>query len=172
MTRKIGAPDYSKTAGNRSGTGVQSILQHMHRDKRQRAAPQASMSCAEARSARTVLVVDDVEANRYALSRTLKAAGYNVSEASLGAEALKMASSASAVLLDVQLPDELGFAVCEKLRSDGRTKELPVILMSAVFVEESYRNRGTGLGADTYLVSPIDPGNLVEALDVLMGIRD
>jgi CheY-like chemotaxis protein len=68
------------------------------------------------RSNFTVLVVDDAEAGRYALSRSLRAEGFRTVEAARGAEALALAGSASAVVLDVHLPDIQSVEVCDRWR--------------------------------------------------------
>jgi len=61
------------------------------------------------RSRHSVLVVDDNASTRYASSRSLRAAGFNIVEAAAGAEALELAEFVSAVVLDVHLPDLIGF---------------------------------------------------------------
>ena len=123
------------------------------------------------RSQHSVLVVDDTRSSRYAMARMLKAAGFNVVEASGGAEALELASFVSAVVLDVHLPDLLGFEVCRLLRSRRETAHLPVIHVSAVYVQEADRKKSAGSGADRYMVAPADPQELTAALDELIARR-
>jgi len=63
-----------------------------------------------------ILHVDDNEAGRYALSRVLRNAGFNVLEAASGAEALaQMANRPDLVILDVNLPDMSGLEVCRRI---------------------------------------------------------
>ncbi len=73
----------------------------------------------------TLLNVDDDDANRYAVTRTLQKAGYIVEEAITGADALRMAQNRPAlILLDVKLPDMSGFEVCRLVMDD--TEHVPV----------------------------------------------
>ena len=67
-----------------------------------------------------ILNVDDDEAGRYAKSRILKRAGYEVVEAGTGADALRLVneSTPQLVLLDVKLPDINGMDVCRKIKED------------------------------------------------------
>lgn len=123
------------------------------------------------RSQHSVLVVDDTPSSRYAMARMLKAAGFNVVEASGGAEALELVNFVSAVVLDVHLPDLLGFEVCRLLRSRRETAHLPVIHVSAVYVQEADREKSAGSGADRYMVAPADPQELTAALDELIARR-
>src|SRR5690349_9654963 len=96
------------------------------------------------RAAHTVLIVDDNPATRYSTSRTLRAAGFQVTEAASGAEALVLApQGVSAVVLDVHLPDIDGFEVCRQLRTMPPTSLLPVVHLSAEFVRSE--DRVTGL---------------------------
>ena len=124
------------------------------------------------RTQHSILVVDDKASSRYATSRVLKAAGYNVVEAAAGAEALELVDFVSAVVLDVHLPDLLGFEVCRLLRSRPSTATLPVIHVSAVYVKDEDRAVGLQSGADAYLVSPVDPAALVGQIDELIVARE
>ena len=123
------------------------------------------------RSQHSVLVVDDNASSRYATARALKAAGYNTVEAVAGAEALELADFVSAVVLDVHLPDLLGFEVCRLMRDRPATATLPIVHVSAVYVTEEDRSTGLHAGADAYLVSPVDPETLLATLDQLIGQR-
>src|SRR5688572_2081503 len=92
---------------------------------------------------RTVLVVDDTDANRYAVSRWLRGAGYDVIEAATGAEALEQARThPDLMVLDVRLPDTSGFEVLRTLRADPMLAEIPVIHLSASFTTSEWRTHG------------------------------
>lgn len=121
------------------------------------------------RSQHSVLVVDDNEATRYATARSLKAAGFNIVEASAGAEALELGEFVSAVVLDVHLPDLMGYEVCRLLRKKATTAALPIVYVSAMYVSEEDQQIGMATGGDAYLVSPVDPDALLATLDQLIG---
>lgn len=123
------------------------------------------------RSLHSVLVVDDNTSNRYATARALRAAGFNTVEAAAGAEALELVEFVSAVVLDVHLPDLLGFEVCRLLRSRAPTASLPVVHVSAVFVSREEQVAGMESGADAYMVAPVDTDALVATLDQLIEQR-
>jgi CheY-like chemotaxis protein len=108
-----------------------------------------------------LLLVDDDEAKRYVLSVRLRRAGYSVVEAGTGREALDMVRAAELVLLDVNLPDISGFEVCQQIKGDPQTAAIPVIQVSATAVEVADRARGLTMGADAYLVDPVEPEELL-----------
>jgi PAS domain S-box-containing protein len=124
-------------------------------------------------SPETLLVIDDTEANRYAVARVLKAAGYTVLEAATGREGLKLAFEhhPDAVLLDIKLPDIMGWDVCRAIKADPQMTLTPVLHVSASFTAESDRARGLEGGADGYLVHPVDPGVLVATVRSLLRLR-
>jgi len=111
------------------------------------------MTGAEAR----VLLVDDDEAKRYLMSTWLRRAGHTVIEAGTGREALEQARSADLVLLDVNLPDMIGYDVCRQIKADPATAAIPVIQISATAVQVADRARGLTQGADAYLGDPNEP---------------
>jgi CheY-like chemotaxis protein len=123
------------------------------------------------RSSVTVLVVDDVDASRYAVTRALQQLGFRTMEASGGAGALELAGYVSAIVLDVHLPDLLGFEVCRLLRNNPDTASLPVIHISAIYVQGEDLETGADAGADAYFVAPVDPGELATTLDRLIAAR-
>ncbi|MFP2909293.1 PAS domain S-box protein [Pyxidicoccus sp. 3LFB2] len=119
-----------------------------------------------------ILVVDDHEASRYLLCITLKRAGYVTVEAPSGEEALRRARELpDAVLLDVMLPDMLGFEVCQRLKGDALTAAIPVIQLSSSFTSTTDRVEGLQGGADSYLVAPVDPSELLATLRTLLRAR-
>ena len=124
------------------------------------------------RSQHTVLVVDDNPATRYSTARIVRAAGFQTQEAATGTDAVVMASQGiSAVVLDVHLPDIDGFEVCRQLRSDVATALLPVIHLSAAFVENADKVAGLNAGADAYLVHPVEPAVLIATMQALIRAR-
>jgi DNA-binding response OmpR family regulator len=123
------------------------------------------------RAQHSVLVVDDNEAALYAIARQLRAGGFNVVEASGGAKALELVDFVSALVLDVHLPDLLGFEVCRLVRERPATSNLPVICVSAMYKSEQDQVHGIQTGADAYMPAPIDPDALLAALDHLIAAR-
>lgn len=119
-----------------------------------------------------VLVVDDNEGQRYALTRTLEKAGFSVKTAATGMEALERAAEEpDVVVLDVGLPDMNGFEVCRRLKSDPRTAHIPVIFLSATFQDGAARQRGESAGAMAYLFQPADPSTLLTVIQAALAHR-
>ena len=121
-----------------------------------------------------ILVVDDNGPLRYALGRTLRQHGFDVIEAATGDEALKLSSSdhPDLVLLDVNLPDIHGFDVARRLKAGTTTRDIPILQLSASFVQQEHRMEGLAAGADAYLVEPVEPGELVANIRALLRMRD
>jgi CheY-like chemotaxis protein len=113
---------------------------------------------ADSQKAALIMVVDDTEANRYTLTRYLERAGYSVVSATTGEEALRLVSEdTDLILLDIKLPDMLGFEVCTRLKADPRFRRIPLIHTSAFFTKGEDYLRGIEGGADAFLITPIDP---------------
>ncbi len=113
-------------------------------------------------SAEHILVVDD-EADIVALvAYHLARAGYRVTTASSGTEALSLARSdrPSLIVLDLMLPGISGYEVLERLRADDNTRQVAVLMLTARRDEQD-RIRGLTLGADDYLTKPFSPHELV-----------
>ena len=119
-----------------------------------------------------ILIVDDDEAARYVKSRVLQRHGYTVSEASLGRDALALAAAKEPhlTLLDVKLPDLSGIEVCREIKS--RFPNIIVLQTSAAFTGVADRTRALDGGADSYLVEPIEPDELVATVNALLRMRD
>ena len=121
-----------------------------------------------------ILIVDDNAQLRYALARTLRQHAFEVIEVATGDEALRVATAErpDLVLLDVNLPDIHGFDVARGLKSGARTKNIPILQISASFVRMEHRMAGLEAGADAYLVEPVEPGELVANIRALLRMRD
>ncbi len=109
-----------------------------------------------------VLVVDDEPDITALVAYHLARAGYRVSTASSGGEALKAAREErpDLVILDLMLPGVSGYDVLSELRKLEDTKDIGVILLTARR-DEPDRIRGLSLGADDYLTKPFSPAELV-----------
>jgi response regulator RpfG family c-di-GMP phosphodiesterase len=105
----------------------------------------------------TILLVDDNEGALAALTALLMPLGHRLCVAKSGPEALELAKSEAPamVLLDVLMPGMNGFEVCEALRADPETRDLPVVMITALQDRES-RLEGLKAGADDFLSKPID----------------
>ena len=119
-----------------------------------------------------ILHVDDDEANRYAVSRQLRRAGFNVIEAGTGREAMaKVGQNPDLIILDVRLPDISGFEVCRQLKAAPATERIPVLHLSASLVKSEDKARGLDIGADGYLIRPVEPVELVATVNALLRFR-
>ena len=121
-----------------------------------------------------ILLVDDNAVGRYALSRLLRREGFDVIEAATGQEALRLAAAApppDLMILDVKLPDMSGLTVCHTLKQQPATAHLPVLHLSAVYVQDSDKVQGLESGADAYLTGPVDPPVLLATLRALLRVR-
>ncbi|EAU68124.1 PAS [Stigmatella aurantiaca DW4/3-1] len=121
----------------------------------------------------TILNVNDDSASRYVASRILEMGGYRVIEASTGQEALKLAAQhrPDLVILDVQLPDILGYEVASRLRASPDTASISVLHTSATFVTPDKRVQGLDAGADGYLTQPFEPAELIATVRSLLRLR-
>jgi len=121
-----------------------------------------------------VLNVDDYEAGRYATTRVLRQAGFDVHEAATGTDALRAVESEhpDLVLLDVNLPDVDGFEVCRRIKTHPDTASIPVLYLSAAYRAAEHRVQGLDLGADGYLTQPVDPRELVATVNALLRSRE
>ncbi|MBK9051391.1 MAG: response regulator [Chloroflexi bacterium] len=104
----------------------------------------------------SVLVVDDEEMTRNLLRLMLSRSRYTVLEAGGGYEALEMvqAHKPDLVILDLMMPDLDGFSVCERIRKDPETANIPIFILSARADHETIA-RGLELGATKYLTKPV-----------------
>ncbi len=118
----------------------------------------------------TILVVDDREENRYVTWRILSRAGYKILEAATGKEALQLAAEKlpDLIVLDVHLPDMDGFEVCRVIKTTTATSTIPVLHLSASFVNAENRVYGLDCGADGYLTQPVQADEIVATVRALL----
>lgn len=122
--------------------------------------------------ATTVLIVDDDEAKRHAISKILRRGGYTIREVATGLEALRAATDRpDLIVLDVKLPDLSGFEVCRRIKSDPATAAIPVLHISTTFVDIEDRVQGLEGGADGYLTDVLEPVELLATVKALLRAR-
>ena len=107
-----------------------------------------------------ILAVDDDDSIRELLTLQLIRHGYEVLTAADGAEAMAKAPQADFILLDLMLPKLDGFEVCRRLKSAEKTKDIPIIMLTAK-AEEIDTVLGLELGADDYLAKPFSMRELL-----------
>jgi DNA-binding response OmpR family regulator len=112
-----------------------------------------------------VLVVEDDTQINELLGAYVQIAGYEYRAALDGAGALAAVRERlpSLIILDLMLPDTDGFEVCKRLKSDERTKSVPVVMLTALDREEQ-RKKGIECGAVKYMTKPFDPDQLIETI--------
>lgn len=113
---------------------------------------------AQARKA-SLLLVDDRPENLLALEASLEPLELNLVKANSGEEALRMLlkQEFAAILLDVQMPGLDGFDTATQIRQRDKTKDIPIIFLTAISREPHHALRGYSTGAVDYLAKPFDP---------------
>jgi PAS domain S-box-containing protein len=115
-----------------------------------------------------VLIVDDNENNLYAL-RTLIQTHMDVAvlEATSGQMALDVALATpdlDLIVLDIQMPEMDGFQTASMLKIRNKTKDIPIIFLTAAFKTDEFQRKGYAVGAVDYLLKPIDDNQLINKI--------
>jgi signal transduction histidine kinase len=120
----------------------------------------------------TILNVDDNEVNRYIRTQILQEAGFRVTEAATGQDAIArfLADKPLLVLLDMNLPDMNGDDVCRRIKAYTSNRAL-VVHISATYVNSSDQARGLESGADGYLCEPVEPELLLATVRSFLRLR-
>ncbi len=110
-----------------------------------------------------ILIVDDKPENLYSLKQILEANSFPTDTAQSGEEALKkvLKNTYALILLDVQMPGMDGFEVAESITSLNKTKDIPIIFLSAVNTHKRFVTKGFESGAVDYITKPVDPDILI-----------
>ncbi|MBA4537968.1 response regulator transcription factor [Bacillus aquiflavi] len=113
-----------------------------------------------------VLIVDDEEDMRHLLQMYLENSGFHCFHSANGEQALQVLNhkNIDLVILDIMMPGEDGFQVCDKIRQKS---PVPVIFLSAKG-EEWDKVKGLQLGADDYIVKPFSPGELIARINAVL----
>lgn len=115
-----------------------------------------------------LLAVDDNEHNLFTLrSLVQEHMDVEILEARGGAEALEIAQShpdIDLVILDVQMPEVDGFETAQMLKSRKKTRDIPIIFLTAAFKTEEFQRKGYDVGAVDYLLKPIDDNQFLNKI--------
>ena len=120
----------------------------------------------------TILVVDDTPDNLTLMSGLLKDR-YRVKVANNGARALKIAESDTPpdlILLDIMMPEMDGYEVCRHLKAGIKTRDIPVIFLTAK-TDVLDETRGFELGASDYITKPISPPVVLARVETHLAIK-
>jgi signal transduction histidine kinase len=106
------------------------------------------------------------------IARQLRVAGFDIEEAATGEEGLaKLRPQHQVAILDIKLPDMYGWDLCKRIKENPLTTGIKVLELSATLASAEDRARGLELGADCYLVHPVEMVELIAALRALIRLR-
>ena len=156
------------------GSGAPALILNaaelLHTAARAAAAPRRTRPQTPSEQSRAILVADDSITSRMLLKNILESAGYRVTTATDGMEALTAlkARDYDALVSDVEMPRLDGFGLTAKVRADPRLAELPVVLVTGLGSRE-HQEHGVAVGANAYIVKgSFDQSNLLEVLRLLV----
>ncbi len=114
-----------------------------------------------------VLIVDDSAVNLYVLETVLKGSGHEVASAGDGTEALShlWGNPCDLVISDILMPRMDGFQLCRECKRDSALWKIPFVFYTATYTEPKDREFALSLGADRFIVKPIEPKELLKIID-------
>jgi CheY-like chemotaxis protein len=120
-------------------------------------------------SSATILVVDDDEMNREIMEAFLSLDHYRVVTANTGTRALEACAEEipNLILLDVNMPDMTGYEICQALRAEPATQNIPIIIVTGYSSKED-REAAFRAGANDFISRPFDAGQLLEHIRTLI----
>jgi len=120
-----------------------------------------------------ILCVDDDPANLALLEAMLEPKGYQVVTVDNGPEALERLHGEpfDLVLLDVMMPDLNGYEVCKRIKADAPTKDIPVVMVTAL-ADRSSKLKGLAVGANEFLSKPVDGVELQVRTQNLLKVKE
>lgn len=121
-----------------------------------------------------ILIVDDNQNNIYSLKKLLESKDFQVDTAESGEQALVKAlnNNYALIILDVQMPGMDGFEVAESFAGYSKTKDIPIIFLSAVNTEKQFITRGYASGGMDYVTKPIDPEILLLKVKTFYNLQE
>ncbi len=121
-----------------------------------------------------VLVADDDPSSRYLLESILTSGGYEVSSAADGAEALAAAHQdpPDLIITDILMPNMDGYALCREWRADPTLVDIPLVFYTANYTHADDERFAENLGADRFLLKPMDPDDLLHEVNDLLELTE
>lgn len=118
---------------------------------------------------RTIVIIDDEVEMTQLLKIELETEGYQVCMAHDGQDGLRLIGQEhpDLVLLDVMMPQMDGYEVLKALKTDSRTKDIPVMMLTAKGLTEDVQ-KGLDLGADDYIAKPFHSGLLIKRIRTIL----
>ena len=116
-----------------------------------------------------ILVIDDTKDILLVVGRRLQSWGYEAMTTDSGEEGLGIAQEQlpDLILLDIMMPKMKGRDVCARLKADPKTRNIPVIFLTALGLADHIK-AGMDLGAEDYIVKPFEPAELKERIEILL----
>ena len=120
-----------------------------------------------------LLLVDDRPENLLALEAALEPLGHRLVRATSGEEALRhlLTEEFAVIILDVQMPGLDGFATAEAIKGRERTRDIPIIFLTAINRDEEHRLRGFSSGGVDYIFKPVEPDLLRAKVRVFLDLH-
>ncbi|HEY3900660.1 MAG TPA: response regulator [Chthoniobacter sp.] len=117
-----------------------------------------------------ILSVDDKSENLYMLEALLRGYGHQVDSASDGRLALQLAASGQydLIISDILMPKMDGFQLCRELKKDARLGQIPFVFYTATYTEPRDAAFALDLGADRFLVKPLEPEAFIKAIEEVL----
>jgi CheY-like chemotaxis protein len=124
-------------------------------------------------SAPSILLADDDEIGRYVVATMLRRAGFDVREVADGIAAVEavLADPPDLAVLDVKMPGYDGFEACRRIKSHEATRHIPVLMLSATFMETEAQVEGLETGAEAYLTQPVEAPVLAATIRSMLRAR-
>lgn len=121
-----------------------------------------------------ILLVDDVKENLTSLQRQLRKEDRSIMKASSGPEALEIMkkNNISMVILDIKMPKMDGWEVAEKMKSDDRLKDIPILFITAEYLSDDSVKKGFDLGAVDYITRPVEHYLLQSKVNVFLKLHE
>ena len=121
----------------------------------------------------TLLLVDDIEENLLAVEAVLEPLGHRILRAHSGEEALRhlLTDDIGVIVLDVQMPGLDGFETARHIKDRDRTRDIPIVFLTALGSDVERRLQGYDAGAVDYLAKPVDPDILRAKVRVFLELH-
>jgi len=117
-----------------------------------------------------ILIVDDLEENRYMLEVLLQGYGYEVEKASDGVEALEKAAEDDfdMIISDILMPRMDGFQLCREVKKDERLKKIAFVFYTASYTAPEDEEFALKLGAESFIIKPTYPDDFIEIIEKII----